>query len=113
MAETKKTTTKKTTTKRAPRKSTKKTESVIEAVEQIQDEASAEEIKPAEVKTVSIKIGTVLPEEGLKIRSGPGTNYSKIGRLQHGEDVEVLEEKDGFVRIGKGQWCMACHVGGI
>lgn len=110
----KKETTKKETSEkktRAPRKSTKKAE-VIPAVE--------EEIleKPAETKisfTKIVKIATVLPQEGLKIRKGPGVDFDKYAgvKIPAGTEVDVLEEKDGFVRIGYDQWVMKNYLGGI
>lgn len=114
MAE-KKTTTKKdpaekktAATKRAPRKSTKK----AEIIEEIQEESATAEEAP-KYETVTVKIGVVIPDEGLKIRSGPGTKFDKIGKLKKNDKVEILEEKNDFVRIGYGQWCMKCHIGGI
>lgn len=35
----------------------------------------------------------------LNVRSGPGTNYSKIGTLSRGAQVEVQEELDGWYKI--------------
>lgn len=94
---------------RAPRKSSKKTEVIAAVKEEILEEPAATKILPIK----SIKIGEVIPDEGLKIRSGPGINFDKVGKLKKNDEVEVLEEKNGFVRIGHDQWCMACHIGGI
>lgn len=41
---------------------------------------------------------------GLNVRSGPSTNYSIITALPYGTEVTVYEEKDGWSRIGDGQW---------
>ena len=43
---------------------------------------------------------------GLNIRSGPGEQYSVIGRMAKGEIVDVLEEQDGWAHIidGKEGW---------
>lgn len=102
----KETTPKKETTEkkpRAPRKSTKKTEPT----------ALIAEIKPEIV--VSLKTATVLPAEGLKIRKGPGVDFDKYAgvKIPAGTEVDVLEEKDGFVRIGYDQWVMKSYLGGI
>lgn len=94
---------------RAPRKSSKKTEIIAAVEEEILE-------KPAETKisfTKIIKIGEVIPDEGLKIRSGPGLNFDKVGKLKKNDEVEVLEEKDDFVRIGHDQWVMKSYLGGI
>lgn len=40
----------------------------------------------------------------LNIRSGAGTNYSKIGILQNGELVTVYETKYNWSRIGENRW---------
>lgn len=115
MAESK---TPKKTTKRTYKK--KKVEPV-DIVDQI-DEVAAEpaEVIPEEApvkktskKTVSVKLGTVIPEEGLKIRRGPGVKCEKIGKLAKDETVEILEENGDFVRIGHDQWVMKSFLGGL
>lgn len=37
--------------------------------------------------------GTVRVEDLLRIRSGPGTNYSTVGYLHNGNTIEILEQK--------------------
>lgn len=99
---------------RAPRKSTKKTEPTAaekEILEASADENTSE-VAPAFIETVC-KVATVLPQEGLKIRKGPGLNFGKAGKLAAGDEVVILEEKDGFVRIGYDQWVMKSYLGGI
>jgi len=98
MAEEKKTTPKKSTAKRTSKKSEKT--------------ALIAEIKPEIV--VSLKTATVLPAEGLKIRKGPGVDFDKYAgmKIPAGTEVDVLEEKDGFVRIGYDQWVMKSYLGG-
>lgn len=119
---------KKTTRKTAPKKTTSKKTSkksevveIKEPVEPIVSEeivtseekvTSAENVTSAE-KGIFVRIAVVLPEEGLKIRTGPGVNYPKCGKLDAGTEVEVLEEKDGFIRIGQDQWVMKSYLGGI
>jgi len=99
MAEEKKTAPKKSTAKRTSKKSEKT--------------AVIAEIKPEIV--VSLKTATVLPAEGLKIRKGPGVDFEKYAgvKIPAGTEVDVLEEKDGFVRIGYEQWVMKSYLGGI
>lgn len=41
---------------------------------------------------------------GLNVRSGPGTKYSIITKLAKGTAVRVLEEKNGWYKIGDKQW---------
>ncbi|MFJ8531502.1 S-layer homology domain-containing protein [Bacillus sp. NPDC094106] len=41
---------------------------------------------------------------GVNIRSGAGTNYSIVRNASKGEKVTVYEEKNGWLRIGTGQW---------
>lgn len=113
---------KKTTRKTAPKKTTSKKTSkksevveVKEPVEPIVSEevvTSAENVTSAE-KGIFVKIAVVLPEEGLKIRTGPGVNYPKCGKLDAETEVEVLEEMYDFVRIGQDQWVMKSYLGGI
>ena len=37
----------------------------------------------------------------LKIRSGPGTTYEEIGRLEPKEEAEILEESQGWYKVRK------------
>ena len=41
---------------------------------------------------------------GLNIRSGAGSNYNKVGSLQHGDLVTVYETKGNWSRIGDTRW---------
>ena len=45
----------------------------------------------------------------LNIRSGPGTNYDKLGVLQYGQSVTILENKGGWYRIPSG-WVSASYI---
>ena len=45
---------------------------------------------------------TVTPSIGVNIRSGPGTNYGKVGAYSMGTVVDVLEARDGWGRTDKG-----------
>ena len=49
---------------------------------------------------------TVKVETFLNVRSGAGKQYGKIGSLNNGEKVVILEEKNGFGRIADGKWIM-------
>lgn len=104
---------------RAPRKSTKKTEPVLEEeiIREI-SEAPADENASEVAPLFPIKaymVAAVLPQEGLKIRKGPGVDFDKYAgvKIPAGTEVVILEEKDGFVRIGYDQWVMKSYLGGI
>lgn len=113
MDEEKKTT--KKTTRKITRKSSKKEEGLLDVVEKVEtiDEPvevpeAAPEKKSKAAKKPTIKLAKVIPDEGLKVRTGPGLNFPKLpDRLKKNEQVEILEEKGDFVRIGWRQWCMA------
>lgn len=42
----------------------------------------------------------------LVIRSGPGKNYRKVGRLDGGTVIKVLQQKNGWYRIAGNQWAV-------
>lgn len=46
--------------------------------------------------------GTITAENGLNIRSGPGTDYDSVGGLKKGDRVSIIEQKDGWGRISEG-----------
>ena len=52
--------------------------------------------------------GTVLAL-GLNVRSGPGTNYSKVAVLRLGEKVTILENQGNWMRISSG-WVSADYI---
>lgn len=49
----------------------------------------------------SYQYKVVCPSDGINIRTGPGTNYSKdpSGQLFKGENIYVLEEKEGWLQF--------------
>jgi peptidoglycan-N-acetylmuramic acid deacetylase len=51
-----------------------------------------------------IKKVTVTASSGLNVRQGPGTNNKIIKVLPSGATVDVLEEKNGWYRIGNIGW---------
>ncbi len=67
-----------------------KVEKPTEPSQPSQPEAPAEPEKPAEpvVKTY----GTLTGWHYVNVRSGPGTNYPKVGSLNYGDRVEILEK---------------------
>lgn len=46
--------------------------------------------------------GTVTPSIGLNVRTGPGTNNSKITALPQGSQVDILESSGGWYKIQSG-----------
>ncbi len=50
----------------------------------------------------------------LNVRSGPGTGYKVIGKLDKGDKVTVVSEKDGWYEIelsgGKTGWCTSEYI---
>lgn len=55
----------------------------------------------------AIDSGTVTATS-LNVRSGAGATFAKVGApLTSGAKVQVLEKKDGWLRIGNGQWVSA------
>ena len=53
---------------------------------------------------------TVIAKIGLNVRTGPSTEYSIIRALPYGTEVTVYEERDGWVRIGDGEWVCASYL---
>lgn len=65
-------------------------------------EVQAEEAAPAvEEEALYVKVTTGT----LNVRSGPGTEHSKVGTLRAGRVVQVLEVLDGWYRIEQGYIC--------
>jgi len=54
--------------------------------------------------------GTVLPANGLNVRTGPGLHYRKIGALAHGTQVwtdwDTIQRRDGYlwVQMNNHRW---------
>jgi uncharacterized protein YgiM (DUF1202 family) len=49
-------------------------------------------------------------EDILNIRSGPGTSYRKVGSLKAGATFQVLEQKNGWDRVGTDRWVIDSYV---
>ncbi|GEM_PF-719944 len=65
---------------------------------------------PSETPSSSSSFDVIITASSLNVRTGPGTNYDKIGSLSQGASAKVLEEKDGWYRIeyeGKEGWISA------
>lgn len=46
----------------------------------------------------------VVTTDSLNVRSGPGLNFSKTGRLSRGTEVTILQSTGEWKRIGDDQW---------
>lgn len=57
--------------------------------------------KQPEIKGERYAVGASV----LNVRSGPGTNYTKVKKLTRGTIITVYEIKNDFGRIGEGMWC--------
>ena len=53
---------------------------------------------------VSYPTKYVTANGGLNVRAGAGTNYKKVKALPKGAKVTVYETRNGWSRIGNGQW---------
>ena len=105
----------KKTTRRTSRKMKEELLDVVDKVETIEEPVEVPEAAPEKkskaAKKPTIKLAKVIPDEGLKVRTGPGLNFPKLpGRLKKNDQVEILEEKGEFVRIGWNQWCMSYYL---
>ena len=59
--------------------------------------------------SVNVNNDVVVTASQLNVRQGPGTNYSKVGTLNSGDRVTLLEIKGNWGRIGKG-WISLSYV---
>lgn len=73
-------------------------DSVPEAAVPAAAEPAAQAAEPAAEEKVYVKV----TEGPLNIRSGPGTDYDRVGSLSAGRMAEVLERLDGWYKIGSG-----------
>lgn len=46
----------------------------------------------------------------LNVRKGPSTDFDKVDKLSNGDIVDILEEKDGWFRIGTDKWISGDYV---
>ncbi len=56
-------------------------------------------IVPSATAYATTQTGTVHVNDLLRVRSGPGTSYSKIGELYNGNTVIILDTVDGWYKI--------------
>jgi uncharacterized protein (TIGR02594 family) len=68
---------------------------------------TAPSTKPADNKPVAN--GTVTASQ-LNVRAGAGPDNEKVDTLKQGAQVQIFEEKDGWMRIGPARWVSANFV---
>lgn len=51
--------------------------------------------------------GTVTASKFLNIRSGPGENFSKVGELQSGDDIQIVDRADKWIAMAPTSGCYA------
>ena len=79
-------------------------EEIIEPEKDISIQPEEKTIKKEEKPKKAGKIYTVKTSSRLRIRSGAGKNFEIIGYLQNGTKVTASEEKEGWAKIGSGEW---------
>lgn len=62
------------------------------------------------VNIVEIKMGKVIAPSFLNIREGAGTEHPIVKKVQGGTLVQVLEEKNGWYRIGDSEWAFGAFI---
>lgn len=60
--------------------------------------------------TVQAASGQYYAVSAVNVRSGPGTNYSKVGSLAYHEVVSVTGTANGWYRIGDGKWVSGTYL---
>lgn len=62
------------------------------------------------VKIVEIKTGRISFTNFLNVRSGPGTNHNRVGRLQRDTLVKILDTEGHWYKVGEDQWVYKAYV---
>ena len=62
------------------------------------------------VRVIQVRNGRVAFASFLNVRSGPGTNFARVNRLQRDTLVKVYEEKDRWLRLGKDEWVYGAYI---
>lgn len=65
---------------------------------------------PEPVEQVEDGVKYKVTASALRVRSGPGLNYTSLRTISKNEIVTVYEMKNDFGRIGKGQWCALAYL---
>lgn len=74
------------------------------------DKVLADGLKDGEAVPYEPWVGTVAPDVGLNVRTGPGTNYDKITALQRGTQVRIVAERDGWGQLATVGWVCLDYV---
>ena len=67
-------------------------------------------------QTTEHKVGEVNVKEdsALSLRKGPGTNYERLGQVYRGDQLDILEEQNGWYKVqtydGVEAWVSADYV---
>jgi len=61
---------------------------------------------PVLMGAATIMMRGTVPGASLNVRSGPSTKYPVVNKLSKGMMVQAFEEKNGWIRIGIGQWVL-------
>lgn len=107
--ETKKTTETKAKTSRA-KKTAPEVEEIVtasEPEEKIIPEEKPEDIQEPAPENIE---KTVRVKTRLNVRAGASKEAKIIRQLENGKKVSVFEIKDGWARIGDGEWAMADYL---
>lgn len=100
--------TKKTTAKKpAAKKKTTAPKAPKVKIDVPADDIDAQDaIQNAPESPVNAPMYTVVCKSVLNVREGAGKAYRMIRQIPNGSSVSVYEQKDGFGRIGDGEWVM-------
>lgn len=62
------------------------------------------------VAAQSDETGTVTAY-ALNVRAGPGVDFDRVDLLRRGDTVTILEEQNGWYRIGENRWVSGTYIG--
>lgn len=58
----------------------------------------------------SVTCGHVKVASSLNIRSGPGMDYDKVGKLKNGDAVTLVEQRNGWGQLLQGGWVSLTYI---
>lgn len=61
-------------------------------------------------RPASVICGYVKVASSLNIRLGPGTDYDKVGNLKNGDNVTLVEQKNGWGHLLQGGWVSLAYI---
>lgn len=62
------------------------------------------------VKIVEVRNGRVVYANFLNVRSGAGTNFSRVKQLQKDSLVKVFEQDGRWLRVGNDEWVFGAYI---